>query len=39
LAIAADKRNFAALGATHRLAAGTSLPAPIGVFPRYAGKD
>lgn len=35
LAIAAGARNFAALGAAHRLAAGTALPAPAGVFPRY----
>jgi methionyl-tRNA synthetase len=28
-------RTFAALGAAHRLAPGTTLPAPAGVFPRY----
>lgn len=30
-----DNRSFAALGAGGRLAPGTLLPAPIGVFPRY----
>ncbi|MEM1307551.1 MAG: methionine--tRNA ligase, partial [Pseudomonadota bacterium] len=30
-----DKRDFAALGADHRLAPGTELPKPEGVFPRY----
>ena len=35
LAIAVDRRDFAALGAAHRLASGTPLPAPSGVFPRY----
>jgi len=39
LAIAESSRNFMALGADARLAPGTPLPAPIGVFPRYAGKD
>jgi methionyl-tRNA synthetase len=29
----ADQRSFAAIGA--RLAPGTALPAPAGVFPRY----
>ena len=28
-------RSFASLGATGRLAPGTLLPAPVGVFPRY----
>jgi len=33
LAVPADRRSFAALG--HALVAGTALPAPQGVFPRY----
>ena len=35
LGISADARNFAALGSATRIAAGTALPAPVGVFPRY----
>lgn len=35
LAISADARNFAALGGSRRLVAGTPLPPPSGVFPRY----
>ena len=35
LAVPADRRSFAHLGAAARLAAGTPLPAPAGVFPRY----
>jgi methionyl-tRNA synthetase len=35
LGVPASERNFAALGGAKRLAAGTSLPAPVGVFPRY----
>jgi len=35
LGIPADARNFAALGSATRIAAGTALPAPVGVFPRY----
>jgi methionyl-tRNA synthetase len=34
LAISPDARDFAALAA-HPLQAGTPLPKPIGVFPRY----
>ncbi len=34
LGISADSRQFAALG-SNRIAAGTILPAPVGVFPRY----
>ncbi|WP_454628491.1 methionine--tRNA ligase [Bradyrhizobium cenepequi] len=34
LGIPPDARNFAALGAS-RIAPGTSLPPPVGVFPRY----
>jgi methionyl-tRNA synthetase len=33
LGISAAARNFAALAT--RVAAGVSLPAPVGVFPRY----
>jgi methionyl-tRNA synthetase len=35
LGVPASERNFAALGGAKRLAPGTSLPAPVGVFPRY----
>jgi len=38
LAIGADARNFASLGATGRIAPGAVLPAPSGVFPRYVEK-
>ncbi len=38
LAIAADKRDFAALGAGDRLVSGVALPVPTGVFPRYVEK-
>jgi len=32
---APDVRTFAALGPAHRLQAGTTIPQPVGVFPRY----
>jgi len=35
LGIPADARSFAALGRAGRVQAGTVLPAPVGVFPRY----
>lgn len=35
LAQPADARSFRALGAAGRLAAGSAIPAPVGVFPRY----
>lgn len=35
LGTAADARDFAHLGATHRIAAGAALPEPAGIFPRY----
>ncbi|MBN8987272.1 MAG: methionine--tRNA ligase [Rhizobiales bacterium] len=35
LSIPADARSFAALGSAGRMTAGTTLPAPVGVFPRY----
>jgi methionyl-tRNA synthetase len=35
LGVPAGERNFAALGGAKRIAPGTSLPAPVGVFPRY----
>jgi methionyl-tRNA synthetase len=35
LGIPAGARDFAALGGGTRIAAGTALPAPVGVFPRY----
>jgi methionyl-tRNA synthetase len=35
LAISPDARDFAHLGASHRMAAGAELPAPTGIFPRY----
>ena len=42
LAVPADARSFASLGGVGRLPAGTKLPVPEAVFPRYvedAGKD
>ena len=36
LAVAAGSRSFAALGAKHRLAPGSAISEPQGVFPRYA---
>lgn len=35
LGVPPSERNFAALGGAKRLAPGTALPAPVGVFPRY----
>jgi methionyl-tRNA synthetase len=35
LGIEADARDFAALGGATRIKAGTKLPAPVAVFPRY----
>ncbi len=35
LGVPANERNFAALGGGKRIAPGTALPAPVGVFPRY----
>jgi methionyl-tRNA synthetase len=35
LGVPPGERNFAALGGAKRLAPGTALPAPVGVFPRY----
>src|ERR1700722_19420089 len=35
LGIASDQRNFAVLGGITRIKAGTALPAPTGIFPRY----
>jgi methionyl-tRNA synthetase len=39
LAIPADERSFAALGGASRIAPGTPLPAPTGVFPRYVEPE
>jgi methionyl-tRNA synthetase len=36
LAIPPDQRNFDQLAPGHELAPGTALPAPAGVFPRFA---
>jgi methionyl-tRNA synthetase len=35
LGISSDARDFAKLGGAVRIAAGTKLPAPVGIFPRY----
>ena len=35
LAVPADERNFAFLDGKRRIAAGSKLPAPAAVFPRY----
>ncbi|MFQ5764371.1 MAG: methionine--tRNA ligase [Rhodospirillales bacterium] len=39
LAVPEDARAFAFLGPDHALVAGTALPAPEGVFPRYQDDD
>ena len=39
LGVTADARDFAALGPNGRLAAGTALPAPSGIFPRYVEPE
>jgi methionyl-tRNA synthetase len=39
LAVPAEARSFASLGSAGRLAAGTVLPAPVGVFPRYVEPE
>jgi methionyl-tRNA synthetase len=39
LGVAADARDFASLGPAHRLAAGTPIPLPTGVFPRYIAPE
>jgi methionyl-tRNA synthetase len=39
LAIPENERDFSRLGGGHRIAAGTQLPAPTPVFPRYVEPD
>jgi methionyl-tRNA synthetase len=39
LAVPEDARDFAALGEAGRLKAGTALPAPVAVFPRYVEAE
>jgi methionyl-tRNA synthetase len=39
LAVPENERSFAMLGGAHRLKAGSALPAPAPVFPRYIEKD
>ena len=39
LAVPADRRSFAHLADDHALEAGTALPAPQGVFPRYVEPE
>ncbi|MEP9379051.1 methionine--tRNA ligase [Aquabacter sp. CN5-332] len=39
LALPIEARDFAHLGAGHRLASGGTLPAPVGVFPRYVEPE
>jgi methionyl-tRNA synthetase len=39
LGVPANERTFAMLGSKHRLAAGTKLPAPTAVFPRYVEPE
>jgi len=39
LAIPADARDFAHLGADHRLTPGTALPAPSAIFPRFVEAE
>jgi methionyl-tRNA synthetase len=39
LAVPADARTFAHLGPVGRLAPGTTLPPPVGIFPRYVPPE
>jgi len=39
LALSEDRRTLASLGDANRLVGGTSLPAPVGVFPRYVEPE
>ena len=39
LGVPAAERDFSALGGKHRIAAGTTLPAPAPVFPRYVEAE
>jgi methionyl-tRNA synthetase len=39
LAVPAGERQFSTLGGAQRIAAGTKLPAPSPVFPRYVEPD
>jgi methionyl-tRNA synthetase len=39
LGVPANEREFATLGGEHRIAAGTKLPAPTPVFPRYVEAE
>src|SRR6201997_1827413 len=39
LGVPANERDFSSLGGRHRIAAGTQLPAPTPVFPRYVEDD
>ena len=39
LAVAPDARNLADVGAKGRLVAGTALPAPSPIFPRYVEPE
>ena len=39
IAVPADRRDFAALGGSGRLAPGSTLPPPAPVFPRYVEPE
>jgi len=39
LAVPGEERSFLALGGEHRIAAGSKLPPPVAVFPRYVESD
>jgi len=39
LAIPAEERDFSRLQGGHRLAAGVTLPTPVGVFPRHVDPE
>jgi methionyl-tRNA synthetase len=39
LGVPAEERGFDALGGGQRIAAGTRLPPPVAVFPRYVESD
>jgi methionyl-tRNA synthetase len=39
VAVPEEKRDFSHIGVQHALEAGTSLPAPAGIFPRYVEEE
>ncbi len=39
VSVAQDARDFSFIGTNHALKAGTPLPAPAGIFPRYVEEE